>query len=246
MGPERIPFFYCRSLKIFQISNKLLKIPNRPSRKRQNTKKTKIKKSIPISTPPVRRFLVFPSSRTFFLIRVFCVFALRTPGDAVSPYRTETYASFTAAPAADRKTRIAIRKSQTAAGCWLLRADGGMRSADPTLFQSQLLKMSHRHQIKAKNRKKGKRKTINKSVPISTPPSGVFWFSHRPGLFPDPCLLRLRTRYTGRCRQSVPRGNACFFHGCTRRCREPSGSFIFVPYRSIGFAFLHYRSFFPV
>ena len=106
MGPERIPFFYCRSLKIFQISNKLLKIPNRPSRKRQNTKKTKIKKSIPISTPPVRRFLVFPSSRTFFLIRVFCVFALRTPGDAVGPYRAETYASFTAAPAADRKLRI--------------------------------------------------------------------------------------------------------------------------------------------
>ena len=122
----------------------------------------------------------------------------------------------------------------------------GPQIADPTLFQSQLLKMSHRHQIKAKNRKKGKRKTINKSVPISTPPSGVFWFFHRPGLFTDPCLLRLRTPYTGRCRQSVPCGNVCFFHGCTRRCREPFGSFIFVPYRSIGFAFLHYRSFFPV
>lgn len=111
MGPERIPFFYCRSLKIFQISNKLLKIPNRPSRKRQNTKKTKIKKSIPI--PPVRRFLVFPSSRTFFLIRVFYVSALRTPGDAVSPYRAETHASFTAAPAAAANHPVRLSLSRT-------------------------------------------------------------------------------------------------------------------------------------
>ena len=113
MGSERIPFFYCRSLKIFQISNKLLKIPNRPSRKRQNTKKTKIKKSIPISTPPVRRFLVFPSSRTFFLIRVFCVSALRTPGDAVGPYRAETYASFTAARAAAANHSVRLSLSRT-------------------------------------------------------------------------------------------------------------------------------------
>ena len=62
---------------------------------------------------PRQAFSGFSIVPDFLLIRVFCVSALRTPGDAVSPYRAETYASFTAARAAAANHSVRLSLSRT-------------------------------------------------------------------------------------------------------------------------------------